>query len=75
MKEYMDRPSKTLEFIFNYTEVNLPEGIYEVIPYLVLDREDVPQTILNILSSGYDSFSLSYFEYPFYRTGGKLVVE
>ena len=75
MKEYMDRPSKTLEFIFNYTDVNLPVGIYEVIPYLILDREDIPQTILNTLSSGYDTFSQSYFQYPFYRTGGQLVVE
>ena len=75
MKEYMDRPSKTLEFIFNYTDINLPEGIYEVIPYLVLDREDIPQTILNTLGSGYDTFSHSYFQYPFYRTGGQLVVE
>ena len=75
MKEYIDRPSQTLEFVFNYTDVNLPSGIYEVIPYLVLDREDIPETILNNLGSGYDSFSQNYFKYPFYRTGGELVIE
>ncbi len=75
MKEYIDRPNQTLQFIFNYTDVNLPPGIYEVIPYLVLDREDIPETILNTLGSGYDTFSQNYFKYPFYRTGGELVVE
>ena len=75
MKEYIDRPSQTLDFVFNYTDVNLPSGIYEVIPYLVLDRDDIPETILKTLGSGYDSFSQNYFKYPFYRTGGELVVE
>ena len=75
MKEYIDRPSQTLDFVFNYTDVNLPSGIYEVIPYLVLDRDDIPETILKILGSGYDSFSQNYFKYPFYRTGGELVIE
>ena len=75
MKEYINRPSQTLDFVFNYTDVNLPSGIYEVIPYLVLDREDVPEPILNTLGSGYDSFSQNYFKYPFYRTGGELVIE
>ena len=75
MKEYINRPSQTLEFVFNYTDVNLPSGIYEVIPYLVLDRGDVPEPILNTLGSGYDSFSQNYFKYPFYRTGGELVIE
>ena len=75
MKEYINRPSQTLEFVFNYTDVNLPSGIYEVIPYLVLDREDVPEPILKTLGSGYDSFSQNYFKYPFYRTGGELVIE
>ena len=75
MKEYINRPSQTLEFVFNYTDVNLPSGIYEVIPYLVLDREDGPEPILNTLGSGYDSFSQNYFKYPFYRTGGELVIE
>ena len=75
MKEYIDRPNQTLQFIFNYTDVNLPPGIYEVIPYLVLDTDDIPETILNTLGSGYDTFSQNYFKYPFYRTGGELVVE
>ena len=75
MKEYIDRPSQTLDFVFNYTDVNLPSGIYEVIPYLVLDRDDIPETILNTLGSGYDTFSQNYFKYPFYRTGGELVVQ
>ena len=75
MKEYIDRPNQTLQFIFDYTDVNLPPGIYEVIPYLVLDRDDIPETILNTLGSGYDTFSQNYFKYPFYRTGGELVVE
>ena len=75
MKEYINRPSQTLDFVFNYTDVNLPSGIYEVIPYLVLDRDDVPETILNNLGPGYDSFSQNYFNYPFYRTGGELVIE
>ena len=75
MKEYINRPSQTLDFVFNYTDVNLPSGIYEVIPYLVLDREDVPEPILKTLGSGYDSFSQNYFKYPFYRTGGELVIE
>ena len=44
-------------------------------PYLVLDRDDIPETILKTLGSGYDSFSQNYFKYPFYRTGGELVIE
>lgn len=75
VKEYMNRPKKEINIEFEYDNINLPKGTYEVVPYFVIKRDDIPKTILNVLDQGYDSFNENYFKYPFYRTGGKLVVE
>ena len=74
-KELINRPSKRLGVEFNYLDVNLSKGIYEVIPYIFIDRVDIPKNLLKSLGVGYNDFNENYFKFPFKRTGGKMVVE
>jgi len=75
MREYMDRPMQKIEIDFDYIGLNLPKGTYEIIPYLVLDRKDIPNPLFQAIGSEVYSLSEDYFNYPFYRTGGKFVIE
>lgn len=75
MREYMDRPMQKLEIDFDYIGLNLPMGTYEIIPYLVLDRNDIPSHISQAMGPGIETFSENYLNYPFYRTGGKFVIQ
>ena len=75
MREDIMSPGKNLEIEFDYTSSNLPSGTYEVIPYLIVDRSDVPQGLKQAIGLGFDSFNQNYFQYPFKRTGGKLVIQ
>jgi len=75
MREYMDRPMQKIEIDFDYIGLNLPKGTYEIIPYLVLDRKDIPNHLFQAIGSEVYSLSENYFNYPFYRTGGKFVIE
>lgn len=71
----MDRPMQKIEIDFDYIGLNLPKGTYEIIPYLVLDRKDIPNHLFQAIGSEVYSLSENYFNYPFYRTGGKFVIE
>ncbi len=75
MREFIAGPTKNIVINFDYVNVNLPTGNYEVIPYFMIDRKDIPQGILSVLGAGYNTFSENFFNFPFYRTGGKLVVQ
>jgi len=75
MREYIDRPMQKIEISFDYMGLNLPKGTYEIIPYMVLERNDVPKHLLEALGSDIYNFSEEYLDYPFYRTGGKFVIE
>ena len=75
MREFIAGPTKKIVINFDYVNVNLPTGNYEAIPYFMIDRKDIPQGILSALGAGYNTFSENFFNLPFYRTGGKLVVQ
>ena len=74
-KELIKQPSKRLVVEFNYLDVNLSKGTYEVIPYITIDRVDIPKNLLKSIGVGYNDFNENYFKFPFKRIGGKLVVE
>ena len=75
MREDIMSPGKNLEIEFDYASSNLSSGTYELIPYLIVDRSDVPQGLKQAIGLGFDSFNQNYFQYPFKRTGGKLVIQ
>ena len=75
MREYIDRPTQKIEIGFDYMGLNLPKGTYEIIPYMVLERNDIPNHLLQALGPDIYRFSEEYLNYPFYRTGGKFVIE
>ncbi len=75
MREDIMSPGKNLEIEFDYASSNLSSGTYEVIPYLIVDRSDVPEGLKQAIGLGFDSFNQNYFQYPFKRTGGKLVIQ
>jgi|GEM_PF-386903 len=74
-KEFIARPSKSLEVKFNCPDINISRGTYEIVPYLIIDRDDIPGNLLSAIGYGYDAFNENYFKFPFKRSGGKLVIQ
>ncbi|MBC8345297.1 MAG: hypothetical protein ISR82_01560 [Candidatus Marinimicrobia bacterium] len=74
-REFIARPSKNFEININYADLNLPKDTYEVIPYIFIEREDIPAALLSAIGFGYNDFSQNFFQFPFKRSGGKLVIQ
>ena len=75
LKEYMRPPKKNIQIDFEYNSINLPKGNYEVIPYLLMDGINFPSNLNEAIGTDVENFSEEYLNYPFYRIGGKFVVE
>lgn len=79
MRSLIARPSMQLEMDFSIkndsTGFVLPKGSYEILPFIILEREDLPKHLIEAIGSGYNTFSENYFKYPFHRTGGDFIVE
>ena len=61
MREDIMSPGKHLEIEFDYASSNLSSGTYEVIPYLIVDRSDVPEGLKQAIGLGFDSFNQNYY--------------
>jgi len=51
------------------------KGEYNMIPYMLVDRSDVPQRLEALIGFNYTSFDQNFILYPMKRTGGKFVVQ
>lgn len=58
---------------FDLLTFTLPQGKYEVIPYLIIKRNDVPSALL-IKLGNVRSFGPSYLNMPIKRTGGNFEI-
>ena len=59
---------------FTLSEVLLPPGQYEAIPYLLVDPKGVPQPLLAKLGESVNELSASYLSKPMRREGGGFKV-
>ncbi|MFQ5770720.1 MAG: hypothetical protein ACE5HX_09300, partial [bacterium] len=59
---------------FSLLTFRLPAARYEVIPYLLVIREDVPVELLDSLGSGITALNPNYLKMPIKRLGGEFEV-
>jgi len=74
-REIVASPKKEWTAIFQLNESLFSKGEYDVIPYIVLDRSDVPKKLASAIGSNYKSFTQNFIIYPIKRKGGKLIVQ
>ena len=60
----------TLDIVPNY----LPIGEYEIIPYILILQDNVPEELIQSLGDDVEDFGENYLNIPFKRTGGKFKV-
>jgi hypothetical protein len=61
-------------FVFYVKEGDLPQGRYEVIPYLYIEQEGLPVELLESLDPNFGEVGAGYLNIPFRREGGQLNV-
>ncbi len=66
--------SRSLNMTFNLILNPLPPGKYEVIPYLLIAHETIPQGLIESIVSNVKELHPNYLKVPFKREGGDFEV-
>ncbi len=66
--------ARSWKMVFNKKIADLSVGQYEIIPYIVVNQNKIPQELLESLGSNVQSLSFEYLNLPFKRDGGYLKV-
>ena len=67
--------SATIKMSFNLVNTGLPVGPYEVVPYLLLAHQVVPEGLMESLGSNVEALSSDYLKIPFQREGGEFTIQ
>jgi hypothetical protein len=67
--------SVVLPMTFNTVYTQLPVGNYEVIPYIIIFHEEIPEDLINSLGSNVLQLGPNYLKVPFKRIGGDFRVK
>ena len=54
----------------NYRDLFLPPGAYEVIPFFLIDHENLPQELINTIGFGVEQIGANFLRIPYRRIGG-----
>lgn len=60
---------------FPFNNINVPPAKYEVIPYILVNHEKIPEELLNSIGSNVEELSPNYLRIPFARDGGEFEVK
>lgn len=71
----IDEDSRTRTFVRWLAPGDLPVGKYEVIPYLFVRHDNVPDELINSIGQEVEEIGPNYLNIPFMREGGQFVVE
>jgi hypothetical protein len=66
--------SRSWRMVFNLARGFLPEGSYEVIPYVLIEQENMPAQLLPSLGTNVEQIGAEYLKIPFKRNGGDFRV-
>ncbi|MFQ5751571.1 MAG: hypothetical protein ACE5HI_06190, partial [bacterium] len=58
----------------NYRDLFLPVGDYEVIPYFLIEHDDLPQELLQTLGDNVEMIGKNFLKIPHRREGGRFRV-
>ncbi|MEE9166514.1 MAG: hypothetical protein V3U24_03495 [Candidatus Neomarinimicrobiota bacterium] len=73
-RERVTLEQKVWNIIFLWSACDLPKGTYKVIPYLLVQQENVPPELIESLGSEAEKLGQGYLRMPFKRDEGQLVV-
>jgi len=59
----------------DYTRINLPAGNYRVIPYILVQRNDLPKDVINSIALNVLAFGPNYLKLPLKRDGGMFEIK
>ncbi|RMD98666.1 MAG: hypothetical protein D6814_07080 [Calditrichaeota bacterium] len=63
------------EMVFRIEPGMLPTGKYEIIPFLLIQQEDLPPELIRSLGEHVEEFGASYLKIPFKRSGGLFEIQ
>ena len=72
--ELIGRSPYNRTMVFDLRPGAFSQGDYEVIPYLLVKHEIIPQKLLESLGSNIEELGPDYLKIPFGREGGRLVI-
>lgn len=73
-EEKIGPEERVLHMVFNIDRGALPEGKYEIIPYFLIEQENMPEGFLESLSPNAKEIGPDYLKIPFKREGGYFEV-
>jgi len=62
------------DMVFNLVRGALPEGQYEIVPYFLIEQENMPEELLESLGPNVMELGPGYLKIPFKREGGYFEV-
>lgn len=65
---------EVLQYDFFFTPGFLPEGAYQVVPFLLVEQEDMPQGLLESLGLNMDDIGPDFLNIPYRRDGGQFEI-
>ena len=65
----------TREMDVIFTRINLPAGKYQLIPYLLIQRDDLPENLVESIAVNVLAFGPNYLKLPFKREGGEFEIK
>lgn len=69
------RTPRTIGMTFNIITRSLTQGQYEVVPYLLIAHEAIPEDLMESLGPDVEELSPNYLNIPFRREGGQFEIK
>ena len=61
--------------LFGFSPGELPKGSYEVVPYLLVRQDHIPEGLIESIGEDVEELGPNYIKIPFLREGGQLEIE
>jgi len=68
--EIVNLETKIWKIRFSWIACDLPEGMYRMIPYFLVEQKNVPQQLIDNMGSDVEKLGPEYLKIPFKRQGG-----
>ena len=73
-KLLIGRTRRTITMPISLVTKPLPPGVYEVIPYILIRHQPIPDGLMESLGTQVEKLTPEYLNIPFQREGGRLVI-
>ena len=74
LKSKIGREEEIFEYGFTLTSGMLPEGEYRLVPYFLIEQDNMPEKLIASIGSEVNKFGPEFLQIPFKREGGQFVI-